>query len=97
MDKIKLGIIGFGNIGNQHAGDIVKGNCPKVDLVAVCDLKEERRKAAEEKISGVKTFEKAEDMLDSGLINACLICVPHYDHPTYAIACLERGIHVLVE
>ena len=97
MDRIKLGIIGFGNIGNQHTGDLLKGHCPKVDLVAVCDLKEERRKAAEEKIPGVTTFEKAEDMLDSGLINACLICVPHYDHPTYAIACMERGIHVLVE
>ncbi len=97
MDRIKLGIIGFGNIGNQHTGDLLKGHCPKVDLVAVCDLKEERRKAAEEKIPGVTTFAKAEDMLDSGLINACLICVPHYDHPTYAIACMERGIHVLVE
>ncbi len=97
MDKIKLGMIGFGNIGNQHTRDLLNGCCPKVDLVAVCDLKEERRKAAEEKIPGVKTFEKAEDMLDSGLINACLICVPHYDHPTYAIACMERGIHVLVE
>ncbi len=97
MDKIKLGMIGFGNIGNQHTRDLLNGCCPKVDFVAVCDLKEERRKAAEEKIPGIKTFEKAEDMLDSGLINACLICVPHYDHPKYAIACMERGIHVLVE
>ena len=97
MDKIKLGIIGFGNIGNQHTRDIFKGNCPKVDLVAICDLKEERRKDAESKVPGVTTFAKAEDMLDSGLIDACLICVPHYDHPTYAIACMERGIHVLVE
>ena len=97
MDKIKLGIIGFGNIGNQHTRDILKGNCPKVDLVAICDLKEERRKDAESKVPGVTTFAKAEDMLDSGLIDACLICVPHYDHPTYAIACMERGIHVLVE
>ncbi len=36
-------------------------------------------------------------MLDSGLINACMICVPHYDHPKYTIECLKRGIHVMTE
>ena len=25
------------------------------------------------------------------------MAVPHYDHPTYAIAAMERGIHVMVE
>ncbi|MDD6735910.1 MAG: Gfo/Idh/MocA family oxidoreductase, partial [Clostridiales bacterium] len=37
------------------------------------------------------------NMLDSGLINACIIFVPHYDHPKYAIECMRRGIHVMVE
>jgi predicted dehydrogenase len=36
-------------------------------------------------------------MLDSGLIDACIVAVPHYDHPRLAIACMERGIHVMVE
>ena len=36
-------------------------------------------------------------MLDSGLIEACMVCVPHYDHPKYAIECMKRGIHVMVE
>ena len=38
-----------------------------------------------------------QEMLDSGMINACIVAVPHYDHPKYAMACMERGIHVLVE
>lgn len=36
-------------------------------------------------------------MLDSGLIDAALIAVPHYEHPTYAVKCFQRGIHVLTE
>ena len=38
-----------------------------------------------------------QELLDSGRIDACMICVPHYDHPKYAIDCLRRGIHVMVE
>ena len=36
-------------------------------------------------------------MLDSGIINSCLVGVPHYDHTKYAIECMKRGIHVMVE
>lgn len=26
-----------------------------------------------------------------------MVCVPHYDHPRYAMACMQRGVHVMVE
>ena len=29
MDKIKLGIIGFGNMGTGHTSNIMSGNSPK--------------------------------------------------------------------
>ncbi|MBQ4558986.1 MAG: Gfo/Idh/MocA family oxidoreductase [Tyzzerella sp.] len=34
---------------------------------------------------------------DSGLIEACLVAVPHYEHAKYAMECMKRGIHVMVE
>ena len=42
MDKIKLGIIGFGNMGTGHTSNIMSGNCPEVELVAICDIKPSR-------------------------------------------------------
>ena len=36
-------------------------------------------------------------MLDSKKIDACIVSVPHYDHPKYAMECMKRGIHVMVE
>ena len=36
-------------------------------------------------------------MLDSGLIDSCLVAVPHYSHPLYAMECFKRDIHVMVE
>jgi len=45
----------------------------------------------------VASFTDSSEMLDSGLVDAALIAVPHYDHPTIAIECFKRGIHVLTE
>ena len=42
-------------------------------------------------------FDDAERMLDSGLIDACIVATPHYDHPRLAMECMKRSIHVMVE
>ncbi|MBO5798204.1 MAG: Gfo/Idh/MocA family oxidoreductase [Clostridia bacterium] len=97
MDKIKLGIIGIGNMGSGHTNNILGGRCPEVELVAVADVNPDRLNWMKEKAPDVARFATAEEMLDSGLINACIVAVPHYDHPRYAMACFERGIHVMVE
>ena len=96
MEKIKLGILGIGNIGTVHTNNILDGKCPRVELYAVCDLKEEKTAWVKEKCESVKVFKDAEKMMDSG-IDALLICVPHYDHPKYAIMSLKKGLHTLVE
>ena len=98
MEKIRLGILGIGNMGTSHAKSVKEGKCPEFQVAAVCDRNPERIAWAEEYLGAeVACFETAEEMLDSGLIDACIVSVPHYDHPKYAITCMERGIHVLVE
>lgn len=99
MERIKLGIIGIGNMGSGHAGNIKNGSCPEIELVAIADNNPERLAWAKEQnyAENITYFNTAEEMLDSGLINACVIAVPHYDHTKYAIECMKRGIHVMVE
>ncbi len=97
MDKIRLGIIGIGNMGSGHANSIIKGWCPDFVLSAVADTNPKRLEWAKEALGNVKTFDTAEEMLDSGCIDACIVAVPHYDHTKYAIECMKRGIHVMVE
>ena len=99
MDKkIRLGIIGLGNMGSGHAGRIVAGNCPDFVLAAVADVNPARIAWGKENLKAdVTYFDDAIAMLDSGLIDACIVSVPHYDHPKYAMECMKRGIHVMVE
>ncbi|MBR4068505.1 MAG: Gfo/Idh/MocA family oxidoreductase [Clostridia bacterium] len=96
--KIRLGIIGIGNMGSGHANNVVKGSCPELELVAVADINPDRLAWAKKNLSeDLACFDDAIQMLDSGLIDACLVSVPHYDHPRYAMECMRRGIHVMVE
>ena len=98
MEKIRLGILGAGNMGLSHGKKVFEGKCPDFELVAIADAFPERREAAQNVFGEtVQLFDSAEAMLDSGCIDACIVAVPHYDHPKYAMACMERGIHVLVE
>ena len=98
MEKIRLGIIGLGNMGASHAKKIFAGECPEIALTAVCDLKPEKEAWAKETFDeSVTFFADAHDMYKSGLIDAVIVAIPHYDHPAYAIDAMRAGLHVMVE
>jgi len=97
MEKVRLGIIGVGNMGTGHLKNVADGLCPRIEVTAVSDPVPEKLERAKEICPSVKTFDDTAKMLDSGLINAVLIAVPHYDHPGLAIECFDRGLHVMTE
>lgn len=98
MNKVRLGIIGYGNIGSQHGRSIAAGKTPAVYLTAVADIDPERLKSAKSVFGeDLKTFDSAEALIYSGSCDAVLISVPHYYHPSMAIMAMEAGLHVLVE
>ena len=97
--KIRLGILGIGNMGCTHAGFVKNGICPDFEIAAIADSNPERLSWAKEQNYGqnVSFFSSGEEMLQSGLIDACIIAVPHYDHTYFAMRCMESGIHVMLE
>jgi predicted dehydrogenase len=98
MEKVRIGIIGLGNMGSMHCRWIhLENKVPGLVIGAVCDRSDERKEWAQKTLSGVPVFHDAADMYKSGLIDAVLIAVPHYDHPDLAIKGFESGLHVLVE
>ena len=96
--RIRLGIIGYGNMGTGHVRYLAAGESPEVELAAVADLREERRRAAKaDAPETVRIFETGNELIDSGLCDAVLIAIPHYDHPPYAIKAFNKGLHVMSE
>lgn len=97
MKHVRLGVLGVGNMGSGHIQNSIDGRCPEVCVAAVADVAPERLEWAKEKVPDAARFDNAKAMMDSGLIDAVLIAVPHYDHPKYAMEAMDRGLHVMVE
>lgn len=98
MKQVRLGIIGIGGMGSNHARSIVEGKVPEMKLTAVADIKEARRQwAVKELPPDVAVYGEGRELIDSGSCDAVLIATPHYQHPELAIYSLERGLHVLTE
>lgn len=98
MDKVRLGIIGIGNMGTNHSKSLIEGKVPGLELAAIADRQESRRDWAKENLpESVVIFEEGKDLIESGVCDAVLIAVPHYQHPELSIMALSQGLHVLCE
>jgi predicted dehydrogenase len=92
MNKVRLGIIGIGNIGRHHAEYLRAGKINRCELTAVCDAV-----ANLDKFAPLKIYTDAEKLIRSGDVDAVVIATPHYQHTTLGIAALEAGVHAMVE
>ena len=97
MEKVRLGLIGAGNIGSAHVQNILEGNCPEIEITAAADRRESRRQWAKEKLPDAAIFTEGDELIASGKCDAILIAVPHYQHPTLAVAGFRHGLHVMCE
>lgn len=93
MSKVRLGIIGMGNIGRHHAEYLRAGKVNRCELVAVCSTSPGKL----EKYLPLKVYDDGEKLIRSGIVDAVLIATPHYQHTSLGIAALENGLHVMVE
>ncbi len=95
MDKVRIGIVGIGNMGGSHSTALLRGDVPDAELTAVCDIVPERLdRVKDEKVA---KFADAEEMYKSGLVDAVIVAVPHYQHAELVIKALENGLHALSE
>ncbi|MFH1905484.1 MAG: Gfo/Idh/MocA family oxidoreductase [bacterium] len=92
--RVRLGVIGTGIWGRMHIRAYMQH--PSADLVAVCDLDEERAQDAVKKFNIPRYYTRVENMLEEDL-DGVSIATPDTSHADIAIKAAERGIHILVE
>lgn len=91
MDRVRLGVVGLGNMGSAHIKSHLP-QLPRFELTAVCDVDPVRMAPYD-----VARFEKSEELIRSGLVDAVLVATPHYGHTTIGIDAMSQGLHLLVE
>lgn len=92
---VRVGVIGSGSISEMHFGSYNKNK--NAEIVAVCDLNEERAKAKAEKYNIPHVYTDYRDLLANPDIDAVSICTWNNSHAEISIAALRAGKHVLCE
>lgn len=93
MEKVRIGIVGTGMIGELHA--LAFAQSPLAELVVVCDSNRERARAVGEKLGVPFVYDSLE--VFNFPIDAVVICLPEHLHFAATIEAIDRGKHVLVE
>jgi len=97
MDKIRIGIVGCGDIAFRSYLPAVRELAEQVELVAVCDIDKARADRAKEEYGAQYSFADADEMLAHTDLDGVLILTPMVPHGRLSIAALEAGKHVYVE
>src|ERR1700687_969035 len=90
---LRIGVIGAGVMGTNHAR--VLAGLPDIALVGSADpLPAHRARATE--LPGCRPFETLDELIAEG-VDAVIVAAPTHLHHEIALACISRGIHILVE
>lgn len=96
MEKIKVAVIGTGNISKEHINSYLKN--PNVELYAFCDIDADRLKMMAEKYGVSRTYTDKDVMLrELPEIDAVSVCTWNSQHAPCTIAALNAGCHVICE
>ena len=92
MQKLRVGVIGVGHLGQHHAR--LYATLPGSTLVGVTDCDSKRAQSIADK-HGVRLYPDVAALLPH--VDAVSIAVPTLAHHAVAKLCLDAGVHVLVE
>lgn len=97
MNKVRVAVIGIGNMGTAHAACLYEGKIDGMELAAVCDVSPARLAECERRFPEVPRFSDWRVLTADRTVDAAIIAVPHPMHADIAIEMLKAGKHVLTE
>ena len=92
MNKVRIGIVGTGYIGNVHGR--IYSRDDRAEIAALYDIVPERAAATAKTIGG-KVCSSREELLEN--CDAVLICSPNKTHKEIALHAIAEGKHVFCE
>ena len=95
MQKVRVGLIGAGNIANTHMNAYRGVNDAQV--VAICDIDKGKAERLAKKYGVEKFYGSMEEMIAGETLDAVDVCVWNVNHAKCAIYAMEKGLHVLCE
>ena len=96
MSKIKIALIGAGNIANSHLEAYQK--IEDAEIYAICDINEENLNKTADRFGIKKRYTDVDEMLKAcPELDAADVCVWNINHAPCAIKALNAGLNVICE
>ncbi len=92
-DTVRLGIIGLGNIGQQHVAQVSNGEAGSCVISALASRGDN---TLADKV-GAGHYSDYRQLVDSGDCDAVIVATPTMSHKEIGLYALEKGLHVLME
>lgn len=92
---VRMGLLGYGAIGHEHAGAIAATD--GMELSMVCDVSADRLTVAKSFTPGITTTNDPEALKSRDDIDAVIVSTPPNTHGQWAIDLLASGKHVVLE
>jgi len=97
MKKLRVGIVGAGNIAKTAHLPTYAKHPDLVEIVAICNTSPDKARELAEKFDIPYVFDNHKEMLEKCSLDAVSVCVPNKFHAPAAIDALNAGCHVLCE
>ena len=94
MTKTRLALIGCGGMSRAHVRRF-DALADRLEVVAAVDVDSDRAQAAADLLPGARVETDYRTVLADS--DAALLALPHHLHHGIGVACLEAGLHVLLE
>ncbi len=92
---VRVGLLGYGAIGHEHAAAI--NTVPGLELAMVCDTQSARLDAAEQFTPGVRVTVDPEHLVTADDVDLIVVSTPPSTHADWALRVLNAGKHVVLE
>jgi predicted dehydrogenase len=96
MGKVRIGIIGVGQIGKHHL-DAYKKHVPDAEIVAIADINEAEARRVSEVYGIPSVYTDFRELLKRDDIEAVDVCLHNNLHMPVTVAAFEAGKHVYCE
>ncbi|MDR1913441.1 MAG: Gfo/Idh/MocA family oxidoreductase, partial [Clostridiales bacterium] len=96
MKKVRIGSIGLGRLGYEHAKNI-SSMVPNAELAALCDVDTDKLAVVAEELGVEKTYSDFADMCANPNLDAVVIVSPSKFHSEHIRVAMEAGKHVFCE
>lgn len=91
--SVRIGVVGLGNIAQQHIKNVLEGHVRHAKLTAICS----RSKSDYTRSLDVAHFTDYRELIASGLCDAVVVATPTYSHLDVGAAVLDAGLHLMME